>query len=48
MGDIAVAAGLAFLVLIVGGYISLRTVKKVGIILTAVVALVVFLSYLGL
>jgi len=48
VGDIAVAAGVAFLVLIIGGIISLRTVKKVGLILTAAVALVTFLTLLGL
>lgn len=48
VGDIAIAAGVALIVLVVGGFISMKTLKKIGIILTAAVALITFLTLLGL
>ncbi len=48
MGDIAIAAGVAVLIGFVGGFISLKTLKVVGVVLTTVVALAAFLSLLGL
>ncbi len=47
MGDIAIAAGVAVLIGFVGGFISLKTLKLVGVVLTTVVAVVAFLTLVG-